>query len=497
VNDREEAHAMNARAREGRDREEAHAMNARAREGRDREEARDAWIATSVALVARLAIVAWAAGRFPPAGDGSYYDTLARRIAHGDGYTWLWPDGAVTYAAHYPVGYPALVAAGYALFGADPWVAMLLNAILGAIAARATYALAREASGRRGAMGAALVVALHPALVPYTAALMTEGVASSLLVMAAALAMRARAAARPITWWAIAGIALGGATLVRPQCIALAPLLGLLAVRAPSSWKGRAGAAAIVTAAAIACCAPWTARNCVRMHRCALVSVNGGWNLLIGTQTTSGAWAPVDVPDECKTVWDEAGKDACFEAAARRAIARAPGAWVGRAEAKLAATFDYFGAAPWYLHLSSADAFGERAKTALGALETIVNRLLLLFALLALARVDGPRIIARRAFALAGALAALTLHAWIAYLALAAGVALLGARALARAPLVVPWTAITIAATAALHAVFFGAGRYGLVVVPFVSAFAFVRGKVSPPLASESRASSASSGSSS
>jgi len=52
---------------------------------------------------------------------------------------------------------------------------------------------------------------------------------------------------------------------------------------------------------------------------------------------------------------------------------------------------------------------------------------------------------------------------------------MLGRRALARAPLVVPATAAVILATAATHAVFFGSGRYGLVVVPFVTALSVVR----------------------
>ena len=81
--------------------------------------ARDTWAVLAAALAARLGVVLWAHARFPAAGDGFYYDTVARRIAQGDGYTWLWPDGAVTYAAHYPVGYPALLGAAYALFGAS------------------------------------------------------------------------------------------------------------------------------------------------------------------------------------------------------------------------------------------------------------------------------------------------------------------------------------------------------------------------------------------
>ncbi|HEV3192233.1 MAG TPA: hypothetical protein VGY54_17095, partial [Polyangiaceae bacterium] len=80
---------------------------------------RDAWVALAIGLSVRLAEVAWARGRFPPVEDGRYYDLLARRLATGAGYTWLWPDGAVTYAAHYPVGYPGILAAAYAAFGAS------------------------------------------------------------------------------------------------------------------------------------------------------------------------------------------------------------------------------------------------------------------------------------------------------------------------------------------------------------------------------------------
>jgi hypothetical protein len=290
---------------------------------------------------------------------------------------------------------------------------------------------------------------------------------------------------------------MGIATLVRPQCIVLAPVLGALATGASASLATRARGAGVVAIVALACCAPWTARNCVRMNRCALVSVNGGWNLLIGAQTTNGAWAPIEVPDECRTVWDEAAKDACFDRVARRAIAEAPGAWVARSTAKLGATFDYFGAAPRYLHVANADAFPDRARIALAAIETVVSRVALLFALFAVARIEGPLLWPRRILLASSAIAALTLHAWIAYLALGVGVLLLGPRTLARGPLVLPWTAILILTTAVVHAVFFGAGRYGLVVVPFVTALAFVRARPIPPAASASSASSASSGSSS
>ncbi len=441
---------------------------------------RDALVVTAMALGTRLAVVAWAAFAIPPVADGTYYHLLASRLASGQGYTWLWPDGAVTYAAHYPVGYPALVALAYAVLGAKPAVAMLVNALLGAAGAWGAYDLLARVTSRRLALAGGLAVALHPALVPYTAALMTEGVTASLLVSATALAARARDAARgrrSLAWLVSAGLVLGVATLVRPQSLALAALLGFLAVRSgPRALLRRARVAVGMTMLALLVCAPWTARNCVRMEKCALVSVNGGWNLAIGTQTRDGGWQEMAVPDACKEVFAEAAKDTCFGRAALGVIVGGPLRWLARAPAKLRVTFDYFGAAPWYLHAASPEKFPSSAKVALAAIEVLASRLLLLAALVSVRKLEGPRPFAREAVTAVGLVACfLPSGCVLGYLACAVGILLLGTRALARAPVVVPATAAVILATAATHAVFFGAGRYGLVVVPFVTALAFLR----------------------
>ena len=212
------------------------------------------WLAAVVALAARLLVVAWAHDRIPPAADGTYYHTFAERLADGQGYTWAWPDGAVTYAAHFPVGYPALVALGYAALGPHPVVAMLVNALLGAATSAAVYVLVRplarrdpddDARGDRRAFVAALLVGLHPALVPYTAALMTEAVTASLLAIAAALAVPAARGhgVRAWAWLASAALVLGIATLVRPQSVVLAPILGALAWPRGTAWARRAAGA--------------------------------------------------------------------------------------------------------------------------------------------------------------------------------------------------------------------------------------------------------------
>ena len=137
-------------------------------------------------------------------------------------------------------------------------------------------------------------------------------------------------------------------------------------------------------------------------------------------------------------VWDEAAKDASSVARRAPRIARSAAAWLARAPAKVAATFDYFGAAPWYLHLANAEAFGERAKWRLGARRDARRvGFTLLFALVAVAPPTVPR--RRRASRRAVAGVALACVARVVgYVALALAILALGPRALAGAPLVVP-----------------------------------------------------------
>ena len=365
---------------------------------------------------------------------------------------------------------------------------MLVNALVGTAGAWAAFDLLSRATSRRLAVAGGLVVALHPALVPYTAALMTEGVTAALLVIATAFAERAHGATArrsAMAWFVATGVVMGAATLVRPQSLVLAPVLGWLAARPgavgvlPHAKRAsmRAGliGAILATVLAIGVCAPWTARNCRRMERCALVSVNGGWNLAIGTQTTGGGWQEMVVPDACKEVFAEAAKDECFGGAARETILRDPLRWVARAPAKLRVTFDYFGAAPWYLHAASPEHFSFRAKVALGTVETIVSRLLLFAALVTARKLDGPRRLYREAVTAVGLVACFLSAGAMGYVACALALALLGPRELLRLPRIVPMTAAVLVATVVMHAVFFGAGRYGLVVVPFVTALAFLR----------------------
>jgi hypothetical protein len=426
-----------------------------------------------VALAVRAGVAVWGSTRFPPAEDGHFYHVVASRIAQGLGYTWLWPDGAVTYAAHYPVGYPALIAAGYRLFGASPLVAMGISAVLGGAAAAAATGIVSSYISRAAGIAAGLLVAFHPTLAAYTPALMTEGVTASLLMVAGWLSVYARAApsGRRIAALLALGAISGLAVLVRPQCLLLAPVFGVMA--ASGRWR-RAVTAALVTALAVAVCAPWTLRNCERMGRCVFVSANGGWNLLIGTAAEGrGSWVPLEqigVPAACRNEFREAFKDQCFGRAALDRIRGAPLAWLSLVPDKLSATFDYCGAPGWYLHASNARALPERAKLGMGAFDTLIERVLLALALGALALRPGRLATARTWIAVAFAVSLLAPIAWPAYLAVPVLAALLGWRVLDDPAALL--AAASVLATALAHAVFFGAGRYSLICFPMISALA-------------------------
>jgi hypothetical protein len=246
----------------------------------------------------------------------------------------------------------------------------------------------------------------------------------------------------------------------------MAPVLGFFAVASPAvGIRARALRALGVTGLALCVCLPWTFRNCARMDRCVFVSANGGWNLLIGSAPeANGSWIPVEgatVPAECRSVFGEAEKDRCFGHAGAANIRRHPLAYLRLIPRKLAVTFDYFGAPGHYLHTSSWVAFDEQRKVQLGIVETLFERLVLLAAIVQEVWAGRARRRWRLGAALPAAVFSVLRAGWLGYLGFALTVGLSGKELLKR-----PLSALAaglVLTTAATHAVFFGAGRYGFV----------------------------------
>jgi hypothetical protein len=357
--------------------------------------ARDLYFTAAIfvlALLPRLYIaIAWTR---EPVWDGHYYHFGAQRIAAGLGYS----DDVHTAAGaiwhpwcHYPVGYSGFLALVYEIFGARPIAGTVANAILGAALAAVVHRLARRALSPRRARVAAILVALSPGLILYSALLMTEALAATGILTALWLLARdvgpgqraANTEARPWRGAILAGLVLGLTTLVRPQSIVLAPALAIVAW-SPTlfRWNGdrknrdrallrAAAVAGMATVAALAVVLPWTARNCRVMDGCAFVSTNGGWNLAIGSfpratgrfETLRGSDFP-ERPrtDGCPVATGQVAQDRCWRIEGTRWIVSDPGRWLALIPKKLGFTFDHESFPVGYLGEANPGAWPEERR---------------------------------------------------------------------------------------------------------------------------------------
>jgi hypothetical protein len=430
------------------------------------------WLLYALALAPRLYVaLAWAR---EPVWDGHYYHIGARSIAAGLGYA----GAAGAPWCHYPVGYPAVLGAAYRLFGAGQATGPVLNALLGAALAPATYLLARHATSEARARIAGAVVALHPGLIVYAALLMTEPLAALGLSLAALVAFRGARGGLVGS-----GLLLGLATLVRPQSILCAPLSGWLARAEPHRKGARWRAAALATAVALAVVAPWTVRNCIVMDGCAFVSTNTGWNLAIGAvPRATGRFVTLAGTDGCPVVTGQVQQDRCWLGVGLAAIGASPWRWLSLAPQKLAHTFDHESFPIGYLATADPERWpAERHERARGLL-SLAHRLLVLLAPLGLCAWPGR---GRRA-----ALAAVALAAWLGWRGfglddhpfwplalLTTALALLPRRladpiAPARGRPVLRFCALNVGLLCLVHVVFFGEDRYHLVVSPLLAILA-------------------------
>ena len=247
------------------------------------------WIAVGLAAFAiRLAFVLWAPGGMR--GDALFYDNLAIGILEGRGY--LEPDGSPG-ILRMP-GWPAFVAALYAVFGENVRVPLIANAVLGGATVGLLGALGARLVGRRVGLVAALLYAVWPGNVYYAAVLMTETTFAFLLVLLLQLLAVGGApeTRRRSPWFAAAGLVLGLCAYVKAEPLMLAPVV-LLHVwtvhRAPGPFLRHAALTLAVTGAVLA---PWSLRNHAAFGRYLPLSGNGGGVAWLGNH--AGATGGVD-----------------------------------------------------------------------------------------------------------------------------------------------------------------------------------------------------------
>jgi 4-amino-4-deoxy-L-arabinose transferase-like glycosyltransferase len=281
-----------------------------------------------LAFALRLGFAAWTEPVPPPLSDAEYYDAAARSLARGDGYSVLLtpegfrPGGEAT--AFYPPGYPAFLAAGYAVFGESGWAGRALNAAAGALTVVPVWWLGRRFYGPSAGLVAGILVALSPSLIAWTPVLLSETWFTLLFALAlAAVAPALDRGARLRVGTAVsAGAVVGLAALVRGQAMVLLPavLVGLL-------WQGRGAsealrATALLAVGAVVVVAPWAARSSLALDSPVLLSTNFGYNLRVGHapyasgryETPDDLWAePASSFRELEVTFNDEGRDRAID----------------------------------------------------------------------------------------------------------------------------------------------------------------------------------------
>lgn len=168
----------------------------------------------------------------PGTFDQVSYHTLAMRVLDGHGFSFegaWWPmtaPGAPT--AHWSFLYTLYLAAVYALFGPNPLVARLLQAVVvGFLHTWLAYRIGRRLFGERAGLLAAAFTAIYIYFIYYAATLMTEPFYITALMAALFLLLQLRDnRAGSDTRLSVAlGLALGTAVLLRQLFLVFIPFL--------------------------------------------------------------------------------------------------------------------------------------------------------------------------------------------------------------------------------------------------------------------------------
>jgi 4-amino-4-deoxy-L-arabinose transferase-like glycosyltransferase len=208
-----------------------------------------------------------------PFSDTFFYSWVGSALSMGDGFTFL---GHTT--AHWPPGYPFLLAGVYWVFGADTANALLLNAALGALTVPLAYLIGLRALGRPAAIAAAAALAVMPGQILIADVALAESFYTFELLGFLALALTLER--RPRTF-VVLGVVAGLAALTRGEGFLFPVIvLGLWGARGAMrrAWRDTA----IVAIVMVLTVAPWTIRNAIVVHGFVPVATNASATLWSG-----------------------------------------------------------------------------------------------------------------------------------------------------------------------------------------------------------------------
>jgi 4-amino-4-deoxy-L-arabinose transferase-like glycosyltransferase len=259
----------------------------------------------AVSVVLRL-IAAFILGNsvqtFPGTYDQVSYHNLATNILEGKGLThntFWWPAtqaGAQT--AHWSYLYTGYLALVYALFGPNPLVARIIQAVLvGILHPLIAYLLGRKVFNETVGLISAGITAIYAYFIYYSATLMTEpfyitAILASLLICIH-LAEPQPESSKPGRDWKLGfllGLSLGIAILLRQLFMIITPFFVLWVMY--SRWRHKTGipwaGMIISTVVVLAMILPFTIFNYTRYQRFVLLNTNAGFAFFWGNHPIHG-----------------------------------------------------------------------------------------------------------------------------------------------------------------------------------------------------------------
>jgi 4-amino-4-deoxy-L-arabinose transferase-like glycosyltransferase len=270
----------------------------------------------------------------PGTNDQVSYYNLALRLVGGHGFSFgnfWWPATAAGEpTAHWSYLYTGFLAFFFAVFGDNPVIPRLVQAVLvGLLQPYLSYLIGRRLFGEIAGLAAAALNAVYTYFVYYTASLMTEGFYITAILASLYLALLlverkttgdGMEAARQGGNWGLAiafGLSISAAVLLRQLYLLFLPFLFLWVV-----WAGgrrqipRLAVAAVLL---LACIVPFTLYNFSRFDRFVLLNTNAGFAFFWGNHPIYGTkFIPILptsvatyhslIPEELRTL-DEAALD--------------------------------------------------------------------------------------------------------------------------------------------------------------------------------------------
>ncbi|TKJ38590.1 hypothetical protein CEE37_12570 [candidate division LCP-89 bacterium B3_LCP] len=233
-----------------------------------------------------LGLIYITAASYIPDGDYDWYHRQASNISKGLGVITILGEPT----AFWGVGYPLLLSIFYKIFGADPFVAKVLNLFLFGGITLFSFLVAEKLFGGHLARRATLIMAFLPSAIFYAITPTSEAPLTLCTIIILYLTLRKSSIINSL----LIGILLGYANLVRAVLIFFPVIIGIFVYLRDGKLKPALLHILLIFTVAEVVMLPWQVRNYKVFDSFVLSSTNSGYNVYMGNNP--GATGGVNPP---------------------------------------------------------------------------------------------------------------------------------------------------------------------------------------------------------